>query len=113
SWVDAERKEWLEKKLAEFMEVRKKDDLGSFWPPVYEDYDERWPLSAPTAEEIAEYSGDEEAVSEAKQEAQRNRIYWWIYNNSRGSSRHKKTQKSLKLSKRRKIIHPYQAYYHL
>ena len=59
-----DQKEWLVAKFEPYKEHHDRKTLGQFFPPLYEEYFSRWPLT-PTDERI-EAVGGKAAVAEAR-----------------------------------------------
>ena len=62
-WTTPEQEEWLKDRLATFIDAQvNKSTTSTFFPEVIRDWREKWPISEPTAEEIANATSPEVAT---------------------------------------------------
>ena len=68
-WASKQQLEWLYGHLPEFCIAQEAKTTPSFFGKVYEEFLAQWPLSAPTAEEIAADNGNAELAKTTKEKA--------------------------------------------
>ena len=49
-WTNEEQKRWLTEKLPAYRTLRGSSHPGEFWPPVYEEWFEEWPMTVDEGE---------------------------------------------------------------
>ena len=57
-WTTKEQEDWLAERLPSFVQAQKDKTSSGFFPPIYDDFNKRWPCPTPTQEEIAAAGGD-------------------------------------------------------
>ena len=67
SWAKEEQQTWLMGHLVDFRKAQEAKTTPSFFIDLYQNYLEKWPLSAPNAKELSEADGNEEKAKTDKQ----------------------------------------------
>jgi hypothetical protein len=130
SWASKEQQDWLYAQLPGFRKAQETKTTPSFFAGIYQEFHAQWPVPAPTAEEIAADDGNEEKAKTTKEKASESvsgsfhslaylsdfftypcqRIHYWVYNKSRGSTSGTGTRGVLKLKSNSRLLHPWQAF---
>jgi hypothetical protein len=65
AWTTPEQKAWFTSKLPSYIASRSSDSKTDFWPPIFEEWFEKWPV-VPPATETAQDAGAEAPKSGAR-----------------------------------------------
>jgi hypothetical protein len=66
AWATDEQLEWLASKLPEFVASRINNALGDFWPTLYAEWFELWPLKTLTEEDVVNGATQHEMMANKK-----------------------------------------------
>jgi hypothetical protein len=69
SWASQEQQHWLFDQLTAFRIAQEAKTTPSFFTKIYEEFHTQWPISPPTAGEIAANDGNAELALTIKQKA--------------------------------------------
>ena len=68
-WTSNDQKKWLESRKTEYLAANlKKTATKEFFPAVFKDFREKWPVPSVTEEEIKEAEGSIELATKKKRE---------------------------------------------
>ena len=79
TWTSEEQLDWLFGHLPDFYRAQ---EATSFFTKIYQESHSQWPLSSPTAKEIAADDGNTEQAQTTKEntsESVSNEFLYWIY----------------------------------
>ena len=82
SWASNEQLDWLFGHLPDFRRAQEAKTTPSFFTKIYQEFHSQWPLSSPTAEEIADDDGNAEQAQTTKEKASESvsdGFLYWIY----------------------------------
>ena len=125
-WTTDEQEAWLEQRKAAFIEAKqRKTPARDFFPTVTKEFNEKWPMSPVTQQEIDE-AGSIELATRAKQgkydkvnryyngemvtDIYRQRISGWFPNNTRNVAAGSLTILKIKQKTQPRMLQPWQAY---
>lgn len=72
SWASKQQQDWLYAQLPDFRKAQETRATPSFFAEIYEEFHAKWPVPAPTADEIAAEDGNEEKAKTTKEKASEN-----------------------------------------
>jgi hypothetical protein len=132
SWATEEQLVWLYAQLPDFRLAQEAKTTPSFFAKIYQDFHSQWPVPPPTSEEIAAEDGNDEKAQTTKEKASESvsgllsliwlylskilnihtcqRIHFWVYNKSRGSSSGTGARGVLNLKGNPRLLQPWQAF---
>ena len=66
-WTTPEQLDWLNERVSAFIDAQAdKTTTKTFFPQVFKDWGNQWPLPPLTADEIAKFNSAEEAIRKQK-----------------------------------------------
>jgi hypothetical protein len=128
SWASKEQQDWLYAQLPNFRIAQEAKTTPSFFSNIFQEFHAKWPVPSPTAKEIAADDGSQEQAQTTKEKASESvsdsflvsnllllsytcqRIHYWVYNKSRGSSSGTGTRGVLPLKSNPRLLQPWQAF---
>ncbi|KAG1732345.1 hypothetical protein EDB19DRAFT_1831361 [Suillus lakei] len=90
-WTSKEQKEWLAARLSGYLKCSTKASYAKFWPPVYEQWEEQWPIHKELWPDLPESETLNAIQSELKGKAVKKRQKqlrtWMLWHSGRSASR--------------------------
>lgn len=72
-WTSKEQKEWLTARLPGYQKCSTKSSYAKFWPPIYEQWEQKWPIYKELWPELPDEDGLNAVQSAAKGKAVKRR----------------------------------------
>lgn len=72
-WTSKEQKEWLTAQLPGYLKCSTKSSYAKFWPPIYEQWEQQWPINNELSPELPDEDGLNAVQSAAKGKAVKRR----------------------------------------
>jgi hypothetical protein len=69
SWTTEGERNWLSELIPDFLAAQENKTTSSFWPRVYQGFAEKFPIAAPTADEIKGADDNQELATRHKKKA--------------------------------------------
>ncbi|KIL68674.1 hypothetical protein M378DRAFT_70647 [Amanita muscaria Koide BX008] len=112
-WTTPDQRTWMLGQLPEYLKAKDGKSTREFFLNHWKIFSERWPVDAPSAEEIQQADGKEDLALAKKTKAAESQFKTWFNNHTRATSSGTGSRQVLNLSPLPKLVQPWQAYQNL